>query len=258
MAMPFPGSTFKVTAEEASLGPGTITVLEGSLLFEAGNRKHLGFDFNNARLVSVRDNNGFDVAFSFQGSIQKASFVTTPRYLRKNEGIEKDVATNAFECPMVFWKLHTITGAVVARTLVDRSGAQCEGFSEISEDEFQSQIRQARDIIDRLPAQLEIETRKATSQHLNGLERELTDILLRLTNAWLTGNLSQPQRENLAALNYRDQLKRYELGWYHTVATEFYTEMTNQDYKENADDWLAEEMKWGSNLQGTAGVRDLR
>jgi hypothetical protein len=258
MAMPFPGSTFKVTAEEVSLGPGTITVLEDSLLFEACNHQHVGFDFSTVRLVRVRDINGFDVAYSFQGSIQKASFVATPRYIRRNEGIEKDVTTNPFEWPMVFWKLHTITGAVVARTLVDRSGAQCEGFSLVSEDEFKSQIRQTRDIIERLPAQIEIETGKATSQLLSGLERQLTDILLGLKNAWLMGRLSQTQRENLVALCYRDQLKRYELGWFHTVASEFYTEMTNQDYKENADDWIAEEMKWGSNLRGIAEVRDLR
>ncbi len=80
-------------------------------------------------------------------------------------------------------------------------------------------------------------------------ERELVEVLLRLTDAWLMGNLSQRQRERVAGLNYLDHLKRYELGWYHSTASEFYSEMTNQDYKENADDWLTEEMKWGSDLR---------
>jgi hypothetical protein len=70
-----------------------------------------------------------------------------------------------------------------------------------------------------------------------------------LTDAWLMGNLSSQLRERVAALNYLDHMKRYELGWYHPVPSKHYSEMTNQDYKENAEDWLAEETMWGSDLR---------
>jgi hypothetical protein len=247
--MPFPGTTFKVTADEISLGPGTITVLENSLLFEASNHQHIGFDFNTVRLVRVRNIKSFDVAYSFQGSIQKASFVITPKYIRKNEGIERDVTTDPLGWTMTFWKLHTITGAIVARMLGNRSGAQCEGFAPVDEEEFESQIQRAGELIEKLPKQNETASGNSTSEEeLDGLEQQLTEVFLRLTDAWLVGNLSPRQRENVAAMSYRDQLKRYELGWYHTTASKFYSQMTNEDYKENAEDWLSEEMRWGSNL----------
>ncbi len=254
MVMPFPGSNFRVDAIELSLGPGVITVLEYSFLFEANNHLHIGFDFDNVRLVRVRDINGFDVAYSFQGSIQKASFESSPKYVKKNDVIEKNVTTNPLSWAMASWKLRTITGAVVARTLVDRSGAQGDGFAPVTDEEFESQFRRISAIIGKLPSQKEIENGVVTSQELGMVERELVDALLRLTDAWLMGNLSQRQRERVAALNYLDHLKRYELGWYHSTASEFYSEMTNQDYKENADDWLTEEMNWGSNLREIISV----
>ena len=247
--MPFPGSTFKVSANELTLGPGTITVLENSFLFEANNHRHTGFDFPTIRLVRVKSINSFDVAYSLQGSIQRASFESNPRYIKKNEGIEKDITTDPLGWAMASWKLRTITGAVVARALVDRTGVQGEGFTPIADEEFESLFRRVRDIIGKLPSQKEIESSTVAVQELEVIERELVDILLKLTDAWLMGNLSQGQREQVAALSYLDHLKRYELGWYHSVASEFYSEMSNQDYKENAEDWLTEEMKWGSDLR---------
>ncbi len=251
--MPFPGTTFKVAADEISLGPGTITVLENSLLFEASNHQHIGFDFNTVRLVRIRDIKSFDVAYSFQGSIQKASFVTTPKYIRKNEGIEKDITTDPLSWTMTFWRLHTITGAIVARMVADRSDAQVEGFVPIPDVEFDSRFRQMSNLIRKLPSQKEIEFGRA-DQELDALERQLSDNLLGLTDAWLMGNLSLRQREKVAALDYLDDLKRYELGWYHSTASERHSEMTNQDYRENAEDWLTEEMIWGSNLQEIASA----
>lgn len=249
--MTFPGTTFKISANEISLGRGILTVLEDSFLFEAGNNKHVGFDFNNLRLVRAWNINSFDVAYSFQGSLQKTSFTTTPRYVRKNEGIEKDVTTDPLGWTMAFWKLHTITGAIVARMLADRSGAQREGLAPADKEEFESQVRQAEELIKRLPPQNEIATRNSTNEgELDRREEQLTGIFLRLTDAWLVGDLSQQQRERVAALCYRDQLKRYELGWYHAIASRFYSQMTTQDYKENAEDWLSEEKKWGSDLVG--------
>ena len=247
--MPFPGSPFEVTADEISLGLGIATVLADSLLFEADNHKHVGFDFNTIRLVRARDVNSFDVVFSFQGSFQKASFDITPRYIRKNEGVEKDVTTDPLGWTMTFWKLHTITGAVVARLIADRSSSQREGFAPVSEDEFEKQTRHAGDLIEKLPSRNEIMSGNlAREEELDGLEQQLSEIFLRLADAWLAGDLSQRQRECLAALSYRDQMKRYELGWYHAATSRFYSQMTNQDYKENAEDWLSEEMRWGSNL----------
>jgi hypothetical protein len=106
--MPFPGNTFKVTANEVTLGPGTLTILENSLLFEGKDRRYLGFDFNTVRLIRVRNINSFDIAYSLQGSVQKTSFATIPRYIRKNEVIDKDVATNPFEWELSFWKRSTV------------------------------------------------------------------------------------------------------------------------------------------------------
>lgn len=223
--------------------------MENSFLFEGNNRGHVGFDFSTLRLVRVRGINGFDAVYSLQGSVQKVSLSSIPRYIKKNEGIEKDVTTDPLEWSMAFWKLHTITGAVVARTLVDRSGSQNEGFSPITDAEFEAQLGHGSDIVRRLPAQKDIEIGKVTSPELREEESQLNDILLGLTDAWLMGNLSKQQRERLAALNYLDHLKRYELGWYHPTTSDLYSEMTNQDYKENAEDWLTEEMKWGSDLR---------
>ncbi len=246
--MPFPGTTFKVTADEISLGPGTITVLENSLLFEVSNHQHVGFDFGLVRLVRVSDVNGFDVAYSFQGSIQKASFVTTPKYIRKNEGIEKDVTSNPLDWTLSFWKLHTITGAVTARILTDRAGVKSEGMPIMTSTEFDSEFRRALDSIARLPSQQAIELRSTAVEELNNLEAQLAGIFLRLSDAWLMGRLSSEQRIKTAALHYLDYSKRYELGWYNTVPTEFSSEMTNQDYKDNAENWLTEERTWESDL----------
>lgn len=247
--MPFPGSTFKVNANEFSLGPGIVTVLEGGFLFEAKDQRHIGFDFNLMRLVRVTDINSFDVAYSLQGSIQRATFVTTPRYVRKNEGIEKDVTTNPLDWTLSFWKLHTITGAVAARVLIDRAGAQSEGLSLLTDSEFELEFRRAYDDITKLPSMDEIETGKITVQEVNNLERQLSSIFLRLSDSWLLGKLSSIQRTRTAALHYLDYSKRYELGWYNAVPSEFSSEMSRQDYKENAENWLTEEKIWGSNLQ---------
>jgi len=223
--------------------------LESSFLFEAKNHRHVGFDFDTVRLVRVKDINSFDVAYSLQGSIQRVSCSSIPRYIKKTEGVEKDVTTDPLHWTMAFWKLHTITGAVVARTLVDRCGSQSDGFSPITDAELDLQLNRGSDIIDKLPSQNEMESGTVARQEIDGLERELIEILLRLTDAWLMGNLSQHQREKVAALNYLDNLKRYKLGWYHSTASNLYSVMTNQDYQENADDWLTEEMKWGSDLR---------
>jgi hypothetical protein len=151
---------------------------------------------------------------------------------------------------MAFWKLHTITGAVVARVLVDRTSAPSEGFTPITDEVLEQQIRRMGETIEKLPSQNGIETGKAMSQEeLDELERQLISVSLKLTDAWLLGNMTPKQRERVAAINYRDQLKRYQLGWYHPTASEFYSEMTNQDYKENAEDWLTEEKMWGSDLR---------
>jgi hypothetical protein len=194
------------------------------------------------------------LACSLQGSVQRASFATTPKYIKKNEGVEKDVTTNPFDWALSFWKLHTITGAIVARILVDRSGIQSEGLSPVTNTDFDGQFRQANGIIMKLPSQKEIETKKADAKELDLYDQELSDIFLRLTDAWLMGNLSPEQRARLAALHYLDYLKRYELGWYQSVPSEYSSEMTNQDFKENADDWLNEELKWGSNLREMISV----
>ena len=252
--MPFPGSTFKVTANETTLGPGRITVLENSFLFEADDHGRVGFDLNALRLVRTKDINGFDTLHSAQGAIHGASFVTVPRYIRKNEGIDKDIATNPLDWPLSFWKLHTITGAVVARCLTDRTGVQSECSFALSDEEFESELNRAAAIIAKLPSQRRIENHDVTGQELDELERELAGGLLTLTDGWLKGGLSLSQRERVGALDYLNDLKRYELGWYHSAPSERYSEMSNQDYKENADDWLSEESKWGTDLLGIAPV----
>jgi hypothetical protein len=162
--MPFPGKTFTVTGNEQTLGPGMVTVLEDSFFFEANDQRHVGYDLGIVRLVRVTSINSFDVAYSLQGSIQRASFLTIPKYVKKNEGIEKDVTTNPIDWPMAFWKLHTISGAVVARVLVERSGAQSVGFSPVTMPEFELQFGQACDIIKRLPSQKEIEAGKVNGR----------------------------------------------------------------------------------------------
>lgn len=247
--MPFPGTTFKLTADENSLGPGIVTVLEDGFLFEANNHKHMGFDLNTARLIRVADLNGFDVAYSFQGSIQEASFVVVPRYIRKNERIEMDVATNPLDWTLAFWKLHTITGAVAARILVDRAGVQSEGINGMTSAEFESEFRRASDSISKLPSQREIEASNTEVEELNNLEVRLAGTFLRLSDAWLLGRLSLEQRVKTAALHYLDYSKGYELGRYNANPTQFSSEMTNQDYKDSAENWLTEERMWGSNLR---------
>lgn len=247
--MPFPGNTFRVTAKEANLGLGVITVLQNSFLFETKDRRHVGFDFSTLRLVRVIEMNSFDVVYSVQGSIQKASFVTNPKFIRRNEGIEKDVTTSPLDWTLTFWKLHTITGAVAARMLIDRADAQSEGVSAISNPEFELDFQCALKNIMALPAQGEIVTGRIIVKELNNIETQLSDIFLRLSDAWLMGKLSSEQRTRTAALHFLDYSKRYELGWYNADPSEFSSEMTNQDYKENAENWLTEEKNWGSDLR---------
>jgi hypothetical protein len=247
--MPFPGSTFKVTADEISLGPGITTVLETSLLFEAVNHQHTGFDFGATRLVRANDIDGFEVAYSLQGSIQKASFTIKPKYIRKNEGIEKDVTSNPLDWTSSFWKLHTITGAVTARILADRANVQAEGMTAMTPTEFDSEFRRALDSIARLPFQQKVEVESSALEELNNLEAQLAGIFLKLSDAWLVGSLSLEQRVKTAVLHYLDFSKRYELGWHDAVPTEFSSAMTNQDYKDNAENWLTEERSWGSDLR---------
>ncbi len=249
--MPFPGSTFKVTANEVTLGPGLLTVLENSLLFEVKDRRHLGFDLNTLRLVRLRNVNSFDVAYSIQGSLQKASFVTLPKYIRKNEGVEKDVTTNPFEWELTFWKLHTITGAVVARILADKSGIRADGITPLTDVEFDRQSGLAVDIINKLPSQQEIES-GMNKKSVESRVVELNEIVLKLSDEWLMGSLSPEQRVKVAALHYRNLAKRYELGWRSTEQVAENLRMTTQDYKETAEDWAAEESLWGSDLKSIA------
>jgi hypothetical protein len=252
--MPFPGSTFKVTANERTLGPGTITILENSFLFEADDHRHVGFDFNTLRLVRLKDINSFDVAYSLQGSVQRISFSTTPRYIKRNEGIEKDVTTNPMDWEVAFWKLHTITGAVVARVLVDRTGVKSEGMIPLKNDEFGEEIRRAREAISKLPSQEERATTLTIRPEVERLEQTLSDALLKLTDAWLMGNLSPEQRVRVASLHYFDLVRRHELGWSLTDEKSGREEMSNQDYKDTAEDWFKEELQWGSDIKASVAA----
>jgi hypothetical protein len=249
--MPFPGSTFKVTANEFPLGPGIIIVLENSLLFEANDRRHVGFDFTTLRLVRLKDINSFDLAYSFQGSVQRISFSTTPKYIKRNEGIERDVTTNPMDWEISFWKLHTVTGAVVARVLVDRARVMSEGMTPMKSDEFEEEIGRAREAISKLPSQEERTTNLAIRTEVKGLEQTLSDVLLKLTDAWLMGNLSPEQRVKLASLHYFDLARRHELGWSLIDEKSGLEEMSIQDFKDTAEDWFTEELQWCSDIKAS-------
>jgi hypothetical protein len=247
--MPFPGSTFKVTANEVTFGPGILSILDNSVLFEARDRRYFGFDFNKVRLVRVRNINSLDIAYSTQGSIQRASFAVAPKYIRKNEGIEKDVTTNPFEWELTFWKLHAITGAVVARVVADRSKVQIEGVTPTSDEEFERDFKNTSALIQKLPSKDEIVGGVNKKAEFRELDQQLNEAMLKLTDAWLMGNLSPSQRVKVAALCYLSNAKKHERGWFSTESETGGTPPSNQEFKESADEWTKEESLWGSDLK---------
>jgi hypothetical protein len=246
--MPFPGGTFKVTANEQTIGLGTITVLESSFLYESGNQGHVGFDLNALRLVRVTNTKSFDVAYSVQGSIQKVSFTTVPRYIRKNEGIEKDITTNPFEWDLAFWKLHTITGAVVGRIVADKADAPIDGANRLPEEAFGNDFSRANALIEGLPYRDKSRSEENQSR-FEHLSVQLDQEILKFTDSWLMGSLSLGQREKVAALCYLSNARKSERGW---ITVESETKSPNEsewEFGESANEWIEEESLWGSNLK---------
>jgi hypothetical protein len=236
---PWPYGGFSVRASERKLGEGKLTLTEQSLLFEPKDGSSIGFDFPNLRLIRLTDTHAVELAYSIQGELKTLSLkvlVTFP------DGTERDDLPTREE-PYRASLLRALTGGVVARFLADHSSAKTEGVTKITNEEFESRIRDLQANIALFPDKKQFDDNVWWDEELrkrslassesepaiwndpsrNKLFYTGTNPQMTVDNAfekldilqedWVNGRLDPKQRAQTAAMDYKIQRRQNELGY---------------------------------------------
>jgi len=235
----WPYSGFTVRASERKLGEGKLTLTEQSLLFEAKNGEMLGFDFPTLRLIRLKEVHTVEVAYSIQGELRDGSFRVICTFV---DGTEREELPSR-EDPYRMGLLRSITGGVVARFLADHSNARVEDLTRMSDRKFEERMKDLEGNISLFPDKKQFEDDvwwdadlRKRSLEAAQLEPQIwddpdriklyytgTDPTMTVDNAfekldllqedWVNGRLSPSQRVKSVAIDYRIEMRQYELGY---------------------------------------------
>jgi len=235
----WPYGGFKVRAFERKLGEGKLTVTEQSLLFETKNGETLGFDLPTLRLIRLQEVHSVGMAYSIQGELRNATFRIVCTFVDGTE--RKDLPSR--EDPYRMSLLRSITGGVVARFLADHSNAKVEDLSRMSDRKFEERISDLERNINLFPDKKQFEDDvwwdeglRKKSLEAAQLEPQIwddpgrnrlyytgTDPTMTVDNAlekldllqedWVNGRLSPDQRAKSVAIDYRTDMRQFELGY---------------------------------------------
>jgi hypothetical protein len=133
----WPYGGFAVRAFERELGEGKLTITGQSLLFEAKNGETTGFDFPTLRLVRLKDANTVEMAYSIRGELRNASLRVVCTF---TDGTEREVPPQEND-PYRMSLFRAITGGVVARFLADHANTKEEGLTRMTDEKFETRIR---------------------------------------------------------------------------------------------------------------------
>jgi hypothetical protein len=235
----WPYGGFTVRAFERKLGEGKLTLTRQSLLFEAKNGDTLGFDFPTLRLIRLKEVHTVEVAYSIQGELRNASFRIVCTFI---DGMERDELPSR-EDPYRMSLLRAITGGVVARFLADHSNARVEDLTRMSEQKFEERIKDLEGNISLFPDKRQFEDDAWSDEGLRKGSLEAaqlepliwddpdrirlyytgTDPTMTVDNAfekldllqedWVNGRLSPDQRAKSVVIDYRTDMRQFELGY---------------------------------------------
>ena len=245
----WPKAPLKPRTFEQKLGDGYLSVTDNGLIFENKQGETMGFDLPNLRLVRLLDRDDFEVLYSTQGEMKKASFKMVPTAVRTGAEVTPEWQNGITQ-------LRIITGAVVARFLSDRSLVQTEGIKRWTDQEVDVRLKQVLSLVDQFPSQqnLDDEERAGNVEWEYSLHMKMTNaigeiedkLLPELESACAQGSLSPEQRIRIVAMHAKMFQREYLLGHRPSAVN---SPTGNPDwYKEEAEGWIKSELTLGDDL----------
>ena len=211
----WPKAPLKPRTFEQKLGEGYLTVTDNSLIFENKQGETMGFDLPNLRLVRLLDRDDFEVLYSTQGEMKKASFRVVET--SANSGRE---LTSEYQRGRALAII--VSGGVIARFLSDHSDAQTEGIRKWTDQEFDPKLRRIQELIDQFPSHKELMNEELADDSLTNFSVRMmyhdasdeldSTALVELDQACVNGWLSPEQRLKAVAIDTKRWTRMYELG----------------------------------------------
>jgi hypothetical protein len=235
----WPYGGFAVRAFERKLGEGKLTLTGQSLLFERKDGSAIGFDFPNLRLIRLVDVHTIELAYSILGELRSISLRVLCTF---PDGIERDELPSREE-PYRASLLRATTGGVVARFLADHCQARTEGVSKMTDEKFETRIKDLRLNVSLFPDKKQFEDNVWWDEDLKRRSLEAaesepviwddpyrdrlfymgTNPKMNVDNAfekldilqddWVKGRLDPRQRARAAAMDYMIERRQNELGY---------------------------------------------
>jgi hypothetical protein len=235
----WPYGGFTVKAIERRQGEGKLTLTEQSFLFEAKTGEIVGLDLPGLRLIRLKDVHTVEVVYSVQGELRNASFRVVCTFPDGTERDELPSEEDSYRMSL----LRAITGGVVARFLVDHSTAKAEGLTEVTDEKFDTRIKDLERNLSLFPDKKQYEEDvwfddelKKRSAEASKSELEIWDDpygdrlytsganpsatvenafekLDILQEDWVNGRLSPLQRAKCVAMDYHTGLRMSQMGY---------------------------------------------
>jgi hypothetical protein len=245
----WPKAPLKPRAFEQRLGEGYLTVTDSSLIFESGQGDMIGFDLANLRVVRLVDRDSFEVLYSVQGEVKKASFRVVVTSAKSGKEIPTEMQKGSALTIVM-------TGAIVARFLSDHSGAQIEGIKKLTDQEIDSKLKRVQELIDLFPSQKELDDEEAAdnvdwehSLHMrthDAIDELNLKIFPELAEKCAFGSISPEQRLRVIAMMAKRFQRHYDLK--HLPSAEDDPSRNPEWFKEDVEMYLADESLLGNNL----------
>jgi hypothetical protein len=235
----WPDGGLAVRAYERKLGEGKLTLTDQSLIFEPKSGASLGFDFANLRLIRLLDVLNVEVAFSVQGDIRSALFRVVCTFTDGTERESLPAEDDSYRMSL----FRAITGGVLARFLGDHVKAREEGLTRMTDEKFESRVKDLERNIAIFPDKKQYEEDvwwddDLKKQSLEAAESEPkiwddpyrdklfytgTNPSMTVDNAfekldilqedWINGRLSALQRAKCVAMDYKIEMRQFEMGY---------------------------------------------
>jgi hypothetical protein len=190
-------------------------------------------------LVRLTDVHTVELAYSIQGELRSASFRVVCTFADGTEKEELPPREDAYRMSL----FRAITGGVLARFLADHSSARVESLAPMTDEKFEARIKDLETNISLFPDKKQYDEDVWWDEDLHKRSQELAqsepqvwddpfrdrllytgaDPSMNVDNAlekldllqedWVNGRLGPYQRAKSVAVDYRMDIRQYELGY---------------------------------------------